>query len=361
MKNDPKRAAVFSLAILLILAASSLWGQTAPATVRGVVTDPSGATIPGATITLTGKGGTRQVKSDNLGVYSIPGVPAGAYDVRVSAKGFAEYQTQGLQVSGATMTFDIPLLVATDAQSVTVTTDQNRVTTDPSQNVGAIVLKQEDLKMLSDDPDDLASDLQALAGPAAGPNGGQIFIDGFSGGRLPPKESIREIRINSNPFSSEYDRMGFGRIEVFTRPGTDKFRGQVFLNVGNKIFNTRNPFVTGEAPDYQQEMFGGNISGPINKKTSFFLDVDRRITDENALVVARVLDPSFNVVPYDNAVVTPIRRTDVTPRIDYAINPNNTLVARYTYGQNNYQNQGVTGFTLPTNGTTAAPRITRCN
>ena len=104
-------------------------------------------------------------------------------------------------------------------------TDTQQVELDPAKNAGALVLKQEDLDMLSDDPDDLQADLLALAGPAAGPNGGQIFIDGFSNGQLPPKESIREIRINSNPFSAEYDTSGRGRIEIFTKPGSDKFHG----------------------------------------------------------------------------------------------------------------------------------------
>ena len=109
-------------------------------------------------------------------------------------------------------------------------TDTQQVELDPAKNAGALVLKEEDLDMLSDDPDDLQADLLALAGPAAGPNGGQIFIDGFSNGQLPPKESIREIRINSNPFSAEYDTQGRGRIEIFTKPGTDKFHGTVNLN-----------------------------------------------------------------------------------------------------------------------------------
>ena len=76
-----------------------------------------------------------------------------------------------------------------------------------------------------DSPDDLAADLSALAGPSAGPTGGSIFVDGFSGGQLPPKESIREIRINQNPFSPEYDKLGYGKIEIFTKPGSDKYRG----------------------------------------------------------------------------------------------------------------------------------------
>jgi hypothetical protein len=59
----------------------------------------------------------------------------------------------------------------------------------------------------------LQDELQALAGPAAGPNGGQIYIDGFEGGQIPPKSAILEIRVNQNPFSAEYDRFGYGRIE----------------------------------------------------------------------------------------------------------------------------------------------------
>ena len=92
------------------------------------------------------------------------------------------------------------------------------VSTDPDNNAGAVVLKGADLDALPEDPDDLAAALQALAGPSAGPNGGQIFIDGFTGRNdFPPRASIREIRINSNPFSAEYDRLGLGRIEILNK------------------------------------------------------------------------------------------------------------------------------------------------
>ena len=130
----------------------------------------------------------------------------------------------------AMTTLNVQMRVQLETQQVTVQeTVQNAVSTDPSNNVGALVLKGEDLEALSDDPDDLQDDLTALAGPSAGPNGAQMFIDGFTGGRLPPKESIREIRINQNPFSAEYDKLGYGRIEIFTKPGTDKFHGQAFM------------------------------------------------------------------------------------------------------------------------------------
>ena len=114
-------------------------------------------------------------------------------------------------------------------------------------NATATVIKGADLEALPDDPDDLSDALQALAGAGAGPNGGQIYIDGFSGGQLPPKESIREIRINQNPFSAEYDRLGFGRIEILTKPGSDKLRGALMFMDSDGVFNSRNPFSNHQA------------------------------------------------------------------------------------------------------------------
>src|SRR5207247_6562028 len=86
-------------------------------------------------------------------------------------------------------------------------------------NASATVLAGDDLQALSDNPDDLIDELIAIAGPGAGPGGASVFIDGFSSGQLSSRESIREIRINQNPFSAEYDRIGTGRIEILTRPG----------------------------------------------------------------------------------------------------------------------------------------------
>ena len=133
-----------------------------------------------------------------------------------------------------------------------------------SNPCGATISRQRRLRLLElavkhrfliveDDPDQLAEALQALAGPGAGPNGGQFFIDGFTGTRLPPRESIREIRINQNPYSSEHDRLGFGRIEIFTRPGTDRYRGGMFMNFNDESLNSRNPFAPNRAPFVENE------------------------------------------------------------------------------------------------------------
>ena len=145
---------------------------------------------------------------------------------------------------------------------------------------------------MPDDPDELAAALQALAGPSVGPNGGQIFIDGFSGGNLPSKDSIREIRINQNPFSAENDQPS-GRIDILTRPGTDKFRGGTSFNFNDESFNSRNPFATNSSKrtPFQFRQYSVNLSGPlIKRKASYFLDFNRNETDDNELVNATVLD-----------------------------------------------------------------------
>jgi len=200
---------------------------------------------------------------------------------------------------------------------------------------------------LPDEPDELEAALQALAGPSAGPNGGQIYIDGFTGGNLPPKEAIREIRINNNPFSAEFDRLGFGRIEILTKPGSDKFRGSAFFNFNDESLNSRNPFAINRAPS-QTRFFGGNFSGPIKKgKASFFLDINKRDNDQNAVVNALILDPSLNPITLNQEFLVPTRRFSVAPRFDYAINDKNTLVARYEYSRSSLDNQGIGDTSLP--------------
>ena len=337
----------FGCLVALVLATVSLSAQTSAVQIKGSVNDQSGAAIPGATVTVTGQGVVKTFGTNEIGQYRISGLPPGKYTVRLTSYGFSPVEKAGIEVQpGKTLILDAQLTIAAGKQEVTVAADANTVSTDAASNAGAIVLREADLQALSDDPDDLEADLQALAGPSAGPNGGQIFIDGFSNGKLPPKSSIREVRINQNPFSSEYDRLGFGRIEVFTKPGTDAFHGQAFFSDSNNVFNARNPFSSNKA-DFQSRFFGGNLSGPISKKSSFFVDVERRQIDDNALIYATTLDSSLNPLQINQSVVTPQRLTIASPRVDYQLTPKNTLVVRYTYLHNTKDDAGVGGFSLP--------------
>src|SRR5580658_10136268 len=157
-------------------------------TVTGTVADDTGGVIPNATVTLTdGNGKTQIVKTQGDGTYTFINVQPGNYTVSADFTGLAQAGVVMVQVASAkAATGNIVMNVQMQKQEVTVQAETNTaVSVDPSQNVGALVLKKEDLDALPDDPDDLEQDLQALAGPSAGPSGGQIYIDGFTGGRLP--------------------------------------------------------------------------------------------------------------------------------------------------------------------------------
>lgn len=318
---------------------------------RGKITDPSHAVIPKATVTITGRDGKSvTVETNHLGIYEVQALAPGAYNVSVTAKGFAVDNEAAIQVNpGQTQKLDIELEIAVEPQHVEVQEEAPTVSVSPENNASTLVIKGKDLDALSDDPDELQSELQALAGPSAGPNGGQIYVDGFSAGQLPPKSAIREIRINQNPFSAEYDKLGYGRIEIFTKPGTDKFHGQFMANGNDSAFNTLSPFVA-EQPGYYSEIFNGNLSGPIDKKASFFFTVQQRDIDNQSLVAATVLGPGNVVTPYNVAVPSPSKRLNISPRADFQLTSNNTLSIRYQYTQQSQDNGGIGGFSLPSFG-----------
>ncbi|MCP9496036.1 MAG: TonB-dependent receptor [Pyrinomonadaceae bacterium MAG19_C2-C3] len=351
-----RRALVLILVGLFLFSTADTFAQTTTGTLRGQVTDPFNAVVTGATVTAIDANGTeRSATTNEEGNYVIAGLAPGIFIVRVTSPGFSLFENPQVEVAtGNTAPLNIQLGIALEEQEVTVA-GEAPVSTEPANNADALVLRGADLDALPDDPDDLAAALQALAGPGAGPNGGQIFIDGFTGGRLPPRESIREVRINSNPFSAEFDRIGFGRIEILTKPGTDRFRGTGFFNFGDESLNSRNPFTQNLGSDgkarrapFQLKRFGGNVSGSlIPKRASYFIDFERRDTDDNAAINARTLDASLNPVPFSFAVVTPQRRTTFSPRFDYQINSNNTLVGRYTYSRGRNENAGLSELTLP--------------
>ena len=341
------------ICILLWVAFSSplltvgLFAQTASGTLRGVVTDPSGAVIPQAAVSLTTPQGqsVSSTTSNREGFYELKGIAPGSYNVNATAKGFAVFGRESVTVvAGQAQRLDIALEIEVQQENVTVEDEAPSVQVAPENNASSIIIKGKDLEALSDDPDELQAELQALAGPSAGPNGGQIYIDGFTGGQLPPKASIREIRINQNPFSAQYDKLGYGRIEIFTKPGTNKFHGQFLFNDNNSIFNALNPFVT-QVPSYQTELFNGSISGPLSKTASFFFNAERR----------NINDPSVVNVPFDPVTGGPFTqafpnsrtRTNISPRIDLQLGQNNTLMIRYQFTQNNETNDGIGQFALP--------------
>ena len=315
---------------------------------HGQVSDELGALVVGATVTLIDADGTQKTAvTNNEGTYTFNSLAPGQYTIRVAAPGFTSYEKTELAVAaGPRTTHDIRLVITLEKQVITVNEEQG-LNVDPAKNADALVLNGQDLDVLPDDPDALASAVTAMAGPSAGPNGGQIFIDGFTGGRMPPKESIREVRVNQNPFNAENNSIGFGNIEILTKPGADKLRASTFYNFSDESFNSRNPFSPNRAP-FQVRYFGGSLSGPITKgKSSFFIDVNRRVVDDNAIINATILNSSLAPAPFNVALLTPNKFFSISPRFDYQLNPANTLVVRYSYFRNEADNIGASDFSLP--------------
>jgi Carboxypeptidase regulatory-like domain len=341
----------FASCLLLMLTGFSL-AQTPSGTLHGRVTDPTGAVIPQATVAATGADGQKTVAvTNNLGAYELKGLAAGSYTITTSAKGFAVSTEQNVAITaGQVQQFDIALDIQVEQEKVEVQEESTTVSVNPSENASSIVIKGKDLEALSDDPDELQQELEALAGPSAGPNGGQIYIDGFTAGQLPPKSSIREIRINQNPFSAEYDKLGYGRIEIFTKPGTDQFHGQFMVDGNSSAFDALSPFAP-DQPPFHSELFNGSLSGPLNKKTSFFVTAQvRDINDSNIVnaVVPTTSDPNPTSANFTQAVPNPELRINISPRVDFQLSPSNTLTVRYQYYRDSETNDGIGQFSLPT-------------
>ena len=345
---------VVHLVLVSSFVSAVLLAQSGDVSLRGQVTDQSGAVVPHIPVTLIGPGDVvREVTTEEPeGRYVFRGLPAGTYTLRVRVKGFADIEKPSIViVRGRPQVVDIRLEVAMEQQEVTVKEEAApSLSVSSSNNASAVTLQGDDLQALSDDPTDLEADLQALAGPSAGPSGGAIFVNGFSGGTLPAKESIREIRLNQNPFSPEYDKLGYGRIEILTKPGSEKYHGTMNYNFGKDFWNSRNPYSTQKAPFMLNEI-EGNVGGPLGKRTSFAFEWQRNMVDNGSITNVVTLDPqTLAPAPFTSVLTTPQRFTRINPRIDYQLNQNNTLTVAYDFTHSDIRDGGIGAFNLISQG-----------
>ena len=331
-----------------LLGIQCLVAQSAGA-LHGTVTDQSGAVIPGAVITATGPNGKiKSATAGDNGQFVVNGLAPGNYSVEAAAPGFAQAQPAAIEIDTGEVTLNLALHIQIETQRVTVSdTPAPEVSTDPAQSASAQVLHGEALDSIADDADDLITDLEALAGPSAGLNGPQLFIDGFTvgDGVLPSKDAISEVRINQNPFAPEFDTMGTGNIEILTKPGTDQWHGSAYYSDGSDALNSRNPYAA-EKASFSLSDAGGGISGPVNSHGSVSLNLDDRDIDNGEVVSAVTLNPStLEATPYSGIAVSPLRRLYLGARLDYQLNSKNTLTLRYEPNYNSSKNAGIGNFT----------------
>ena len=337
-------------ALLYSSFASFLLAQQTTGALKGTVTDQLGSLVVGAKVTMrNARGVITTATTNSSGIYEFRRLEQGTYELKIVSPGFSVFEDKAVEIRARELkTLDAQLEVALEDQQVTV--DDRNISTDSDNNANAIVLRGRELEALPNDPQALAAALQAMAGPTDPEAGGnaQVKVDGFSNGQIPPKEAIREVRINNNPFSAENEFPGWSGIEIFTQPGADKWHGSVGFDFNDESLNSRNPFTTRRTP-YQQRAYNFSLSGPVVKKrASFSMYFGRYLSDANSVVNATVLDPvTLRPVTVNESFVTPDVNTYGNARFDFKVNKMHTLVGRFNYNQGTQDLQGVGGFSLP--------------
>ena len=334
------------LSMTSLCAFAQLVNPSSTGGIAGTVADPTGAVIPQASISIQlDRQPVVTATSDGLGRFTVKGLPPGFYEVQAQAPGFQIGHESNVRIAaGLVQQITITLAIAPEQQQVEVSADA--LDSSPEKNGGAIIIKGEDLRALSDDPDELSQQLQAIAGGDPDNGGTQFYVDGFTAGKLPPKSSIREIRINQNPFSAQYDSLGWGRIEILTKPGTDKLHGDYWMQGNDSSWNARNPFVSAQPPYYSYQ-FEGDLNGPVRKSASYFLSLYGRNAINEAIINAEILDPSFsNQIPFTQVVNSPSTELNFGPRFDLQWGKVQTLSLRYQLWHNTASNAGIGQFEL---------------
>jgi len=351
MKRLPAAAA-----FLAVLATSCALAQTPcrGTAIFGTVRDSTLALIPGATLTLDG---TQTAVSGSDGTFHFACVAAGAHQIIAIAQGFADRTISVNAPHPAALS--VVLALASVQTDVSVNAAAQPMPLSPTAAGASATITGNQLQSLSDDPDDLLSELQQMAAAAGGsPSGATVAVDGFDSGEgtnhLPPKSSIAYIKVNPDLFSAEYREPPFegGRIEVYTKPGQSSFHGALFVTNSSSWMNARDPFSTASTALGKQR-YGFELTGPIRKQGSdFFMALEHREISNDAVVNAVSVNAAGIETPILQTVTAPQHLWIGNAKTDWQLGPKNTFIASVDTYNNNQQNQGVGGLFLAENGYT---------
>ncbi|MDP9049686.1 MAG: carboxypeptidase regulatory-like domain-containing protein [Acidobacteriota bacterium] len=328
----------------------------ATGSIAGVVTDPTGAVVEGATVMLISSdhsdGAVIRTTTGEIGRYRLPAA-TGTYTVVAEAAGFARFESQPVRIemrqnvgddpTALVRVLDIGLKIATRVERIDVPDESTGI---GDGNGDTLVLSRRDVEQMPLDPKALLQELQGLAGsPTA-----QLYVSGFSGGKLPARGSIGQVRIKQNPYSAENDTdPGTGVIQVTTRVGSEQLHGELYLFGDDSALNAGNPFAPGQ-PGYYADGSGGSVTGSLNRKAGYFAGWDQLKLAMNSAIDAETLDANFNPTQTSYAVPTPLSNVSASSRIDLRPAENSTLMLRYAFDHSVQINGGVGQLALASQG-----------
>lgn len=311
-------------------------------TLRVIVRDPSGAVIPNAVVVLKGTEPATQdvlvpaATSDGQGVATVPNVPAGRYAVSATFPGFESRTVSDVRVRAGDNRREVTLPIEKVAESVSVGRDAATAASDPKSERFSNVLSKDQIEALPDDPDEMEKVLKEMAGPGA-----TIRVDGFRGGKLPPKSQIRSIRFASAMFSADNHSAGHTFVDIGTQPGLGPLRGGIDFSFRDGALNSRNAFQSAKGPE-QTQQYNLNLSGTLKKdRTSFSLSAGGASLYDSAYIFAAVPGRSLNA-----PVRRPSDRTNFSLRVDHALTKSHTLRGSFQQNDNDLRNLGVGSFDL---------------
>ncbi len=296
--------------------------------------DQTDAALVIAQVTLVDSKGIEQtLPVDERGVAEFTALNPGPYQVKASAESFRTLTTPYNVRQGRNQT-TLRLALATIEQSVVV---QDQSAADRRDNGFTQTLTQDEIDALPDDPDEMAEELARMAGPGA-----QIFVDGFRGGRLPPKDQIQQIRFHTNSFSAEYHEAGMIRVEVITKPGMGGWRGNTNFGFRDESLNATQAFADEKGPE-QMRRYMVNFQGPIAKgKTGLSMTFDGNSSYDSRTIVAHPPSGQVNAL-----AVVPTDAMNFSARVEHLLGGSSQLRMEYARRQNERSNLGVGDFDLP--------------
>ena len=324
---------------LSIALASPLLAQPRTATLRVVVLDPTGAVIVGAAVAvlpLDRESEPIRVVTNERGEVVLDALPHGRYEVTAEAEGFAPKRLPDVRLRGDARR-ELKLDLAKLTAAITVGRDARERASDPRGNAFGNLLTREQIDALPDGPDEMEETLKQMAGPDA-----VIRVDGFRGGKLPPKSQIRGIRFRRDFFAAENHGGGMVFVDIMTSPGGGPFRGTADFTLRDESLNARNPMAPRRGPEHQHTA-SFTASGTLLKDRTGFSFSSNGTNGYDSRTIFAALPGTL----FSDVIRRPAEHAGFSARLDHALTKSHSLRLSYQRNGTNSDNLGVGDFDLP--------------